>query len=271
MKPSFTLSLILAAPLSPAAFAAAPVPPVAAGCPTSWFPTPYVGSPAQKAAIRSAFNRVILCNLQHNPNANAVIAGMGVFDLARLSTQFDLTVKMFPNMSAGTVPKVADFLQVSAQRLNTANLKKIRSAFGGTETDAAVAKYASYSIQSAYFSGLQAAPLKTSRAQILSIGGVVKQGTVTVQGTVVGAPVLDMTLYEIYLEYATASGVSSMAAMASAAEYIGGQVTFAFSAGYLAGTGIYYVVDKVDPDITRFIGDEIGPIGDWICKGGECK
>lgn len=270
MKPSLILGLILAALLSPAAFAAAPMPPVAAGCPTSWFPTPYVGAPTQKAAIHSAFNRVIICNLQHNPNINATMASMGTFDLARLSTQFDLTTKTYASLGVQNVPPVSAFLQVSAQRLTASNLMRIRSAFGGTETDAAVAKYSTLSIQSTYFSSVHAAPLKMSRAQILSLGLAVKAGTVTVQGTVVPSPTLDMTLYEIYLDYYTA-GLSGAAAAAEAATYIAGNITAAFSAGYLAGTGIYWLTDKLDPEVNVWIGDQIGPVVDEVCKGGLCK
>lgn len=263
--------LILSMFFAGAALAVTPPPqPVAAGCPTNALPSSYVGSPAQKAAIHSNFNRVILCNLQHNPNVNMMIANMQPIDLARLSTQIDLTAKTFASMGTTNVPTVAMFLQTTAQKLTAPNLMKIRSAFGGTETDSAVAKFSSLSIQSTYFSAVQKAPLRLSRAQILSNGLTVKAGTVTTQGTVVPAPVLDMTLYEVYLDYYTA-GWSASASLGASAIYISGNLTAAFSAGYLAGTGIYWITDKFTPEVNIWIGDQIGPIVDVVCKGGECK
>lgn len=242
--------------------------PAAPGCPGAGTIHVYGGSVTERVGLHQSFNRVILCNLQHNPNVNAMIAAMAPVELARLSTQFDVTTKVFASQVPTNVPPVSAFLQTSAQRMTAANLSKIRSAFGA-ETDTAVARYASLSVQSSYFAAVHKAPLPMSRAQILSNGLAVKSGTVTVQGTVVASPVLDMTIYEVYLEYYTA-GWTATASAAAAASYVGAQLTAAYAAGYVVGTGIYWITDALEPEINIWIGDQIGGFVEYICKGGKC-
>lgn len=256
------LTLMIAAMLASGSAMADGLAPVARGCPNSGHIMAYRGTLVDKALIQKNFNAVILCNLQQNPNINNWIASMKPFDLARLSTQLDLTTKQF----AG-VPTVTQVLATLATRLNASNLVKIRSAFG-PQTDAQVVARSYAAVQSAYFTAQHPLPMRLSRAQILANGLQVKAGTVTVQGTISASPILDMTIYEVYLEYYTA-GWTMSAALAAAGTYIGSELIIAAGAGTAVGSGIYWLDDQLSENINIWIGDQIGSGNLCIGLGGS--
>jgi len=75
--------------------------------------------------------------------------------------------------------------------------------------------------------------------------------------TVIAAPTLDMTLYEVYLDYLTA-GLSTEAALGMTATYAGGYLGAAWLFGWNIGSGIVYINDQINPGINQAIGDALG-------------
>jgi hypothetical protein len=213
------------------------------------------------------------CQFQHNPNIDQIVGSMTEWDLARLSVVLEQSylynTQVLINGTAGI--SVAAFLASAVPNLSAASLVKMRAAFGSSDVDAAVNTYASVPIRNAYFATSFVSPYPTSRAQVISVGQKVQVNTtVTVAGAVTPNPLLDMTMYEIYLDYVTA-GWSTSSAMAASAKFIGGNVATAFFTGYTIGTGLFWAIDKYDPNLDIWIGDQIGSFVIEVCDtGGIC-
>lgn len=75
------------------------------------------------------------------------------------------------------------------------------------------------------------------------------------------APTLDMTLQEIYLEFRTApvGSLSVEAATFSTAAYAMINLTAAWTAGYIIGSGIHWVIQTYSPSLDN----QIGATMDW--------
>lgn len=191
-----------------------------------------------KALVHAQFPKVIVYNFTYNPTINAQVTAMPDILLARLSRQY------YIETNTATAPLMA----VAAKRLSAANLLRFKSAMGQAATDAAVNAYATPTVKSAYFSGVAKAAIRRSQAMYLSMG---------IKG-VTAAPNLDMTIYEIFLDYFTAGETSAAAALASTATYASSYLAASFTIGYQIGTGIYWIDDQIDPAVNQWIGDELG-------------
>lgn len=193
---------------------------------------------ATRALVHTQFAKVIVYNFTYNPTINAQVTAMPDIMLARLSRQY------YIETNTVTAPLMA----VAAKRLTAANLLRFKSAMGQAATDAAVNAYAPTAVKAAYFTGIAKAPIRRSQAMYLSMG--IK--------AVTPAPNLDMTIYEIFLDYFTAGETSVAAALASTAMYTAANLGAAYTFGYAVGTGIFWIDDQVDPAINNWIGDELG-------------
>lgn len=202
-----------------------------------------------------------------------IVGNMTEWDLSRLSVVLEQSylynTQVLINGTGGI--SVAAFLASAVPKLSAASLVKMRAAFGSTDVDAAVNAYSSVPVRNAYFATSFVSPYPTSRAQVISVGQKVQVGkTVTVAGAVTPNPLLDMTLYEVYLDYVTA-GWSTSAAMAASARFIGGNISLAFFTGYTIGSGLFWAIDKYDPSLDVWIGDQIGSFVIEVCDtGGIC-
>jgi hypothetical protein len=78
-------------------------------------------------------------------------------------------------------------------------------------------------------------------------------------------PTFDMTPYEIYLDFRTASGgISITSSLAEAAIYIGTNVALAAGTGYAVGTGISNVIEAVSPSTNDAIGGTVAGMVDQL-------
>jgi hypothetical protein len=246
--------------------------------------TPTNPAPANAEAVAryrvellQRFGQQQSCQFAHNPQIDQIVANMTQWDLARLSVVLEQSYlyTLEPCCGGGTTYQVSvpAFLAGAVPNLSAASLVKIRAAFGSSDVDAAVNAYSSDAIKTAYFAASQIAPYPTSRAQVISVGQKVQLNTtVTVLGAVTPNPLLDMTVYEIYLDYVTA-GWSTAASLTATAKFVGGNISSAFIAGYTIGTGIYWIIDQTDPDINIWIGDQIGNFVIQVCdaSGANCR
>jgi hypothetical protein len=210
------------------------------------------------------------CQFQNNPYIDQIVGDMTQWDLARLSVVLEQSY-IYSSQHGATAISTTTFLASAVPHLSAASLVKMRASFGSSDVDAAVSAYASVPVQNAYFATSFISPYPTSRAQVISVGQKIQLATtVTVAGAVTPTPLLDMTLYEVYLDYVTA-GWSTSAAMAASARFIGGNITAAFLTGYTIGTGLFWAIDKYDPNLDIWIGDQIGSFVIEVCDtGGIC-
>jgi hypothetical protein len=202
-----------------------------------WAPISYGTA---KATVHSQFPKVMVYNFTNNANIDATVTAMDDVYLARLSRQYYIE----------TNGAITPLMTIAAKRLSAANLLRFKSTMGQAATDAAVNASASAAVKSAYFSGTAKAVVRRSEAMYLSMG-------IT---SVAASPNLDMTLYEIFLDYFTAGETSAAAALAMTAQYSSAYLAASFTVGYEIGTVIYWIDDQIDPDINVWIGDELGAL-----------
>jgi hypothetical protein len=193
-----------------------------------------------KALVHSQFPAVQVYNFTNNPYIDATVTGLSDVYLARLTRQYYIE----------TNGAVAPLMAVAAKKLSAANLLRFKASMGQAATDAAVNAYSSPTVKAGYFGGTTRAAIPRSEAMYLSMG---------ING-VTPAPNLDMTLYEVFLDYLTAGETTAASALASTAAYAGTWLSAAATVGYQIGTVIYWIDDQVDPDINIWIGDELGAI-----------
>jgi len=173
-------------------------------------PVPLPGSPlfgTGHASVHAQFASVVLFNFQNNPMLNQQIAQMAPILLARLSRQYYIE----SNGNMGPL------LAVAAQRLSAANLITIAATFGQANVDSAVASHAPASTIAAYAGATRMALIDRSQARMVVAG---------ISG-VTASPNLDMTIYEVSLDYLTAGTDTSVAA--ALAHEIGAAVDLAIS------------------------------------------
>ena len=148
--------------------------------------------------------------------------------LARLSRQYYIE----SNGNMGPL------LAVAAQRLSAANLIAIAAAFGQANVDSAVASYAPASTIAAYAGATRMAVIDRSQARMVVAG---------ISG-VTASPNLDMTIYEVFLDYLTAGTDTSVAAALAqtssyAAGWLGAAATFGYSV-LLTANGSFNLVSN---------------------------
>lgn len=73
------------------------------------------------------------------------------------------------------------------------------------------------------------------------------------------APTVDMTPYEIYLDFRTApvGSLTVTASLYEAGVYIGTRVSAAFGAGYAVGTAANELIETYDPELEETIGGTV--------------
>jgi len=212
-------------------------------------PVAFPGSPPMPsrgttvATIHSQFPVVVLYNFTYSPTINTTIANAANIYLARLSREYYIH-------SGGNL---APLLEVAAKRLTATNLLKLQAAFGKANVDAAVNAYAPAAVKASYTAGGARTVLARSQALYIQRG---------IAG-LTPAPNLDMTIYDIFLDSWTA-GLSVEASLASTAAYAGSYLSASFAIGYQIGGAIYYIDDKIDPNINAWIGDEEGALIDEV-------
>jgi len=107
---------------------------------------------------------------------------------------------------------------------------------------------------------------RISNAQMTRLSSAFNQPTTLMQSAPKGATVngpevtLDMSIYEVYLEFRTATvgSLSVGASMAQTAMYTAGWVSAAWGAGYTAGTGAAILMERYMPGTWEGIGNTIG-------------
>ena len=173
--------------------------------------------------------------MKYAPNTSATVIG---------TTAAQVAAK-FPGVISGNFAKGGDLL---AARMTSADWAALGAAYshvtGSTSgLDGVVSKYAPHH-------------LTTWRAA--NKGAPIPVGP---------APTLDMTLYEIYLEFRTAAigSLSVEAALYETAAFAGANLGTAFGVGLTIGTGIDWLIQTLDPPLWNMIGDTEGTIvGDCV-------
>lgn len=197
------------------------------------------GAPPQgntKALVHTQFPKVMLWNFQTTTNPNAAAMRLSPVEAARFS-------KLYYEEGGD----VTALMKVFAQRLNATALYRMKTAFDPVLLDQAVAAYATAATQAAYFAKGTAIPLHLS-----------------------ASPLLDYTLYEIYLEFRTGEmALSPASALAYTARTAAPWLSGAWAVGYATGTGIYYLTDYLAPSATQWLGEEIG--GTWDSVFGNAS
>lgn len=208
----------------------------------------------QTDATFKMFASTVLCNFGKSANLNATIDLMPDLELARLTSLFERTNKQ----------DMTPLTAIVAQKLDAKHLLRMKAAIGAPDLDKAVAKYSPAAVQGAYFAAPSPKLLPESHASFQSMGISSAKGLAAV---VVAHPTLDMTIYEIYLDFLT-SGLSVPASLAMTTGYTIAAVGGAWTAGYYVGGKIYNFVDWVAPDVTITIGDIEGVFVEGVTGAG---
>lgn len=224
------------------------------------------------------------CNFSKAGNVNAVVAGLTDIELGRLSSlylaevNYAVTIQGQLGRPVGgasfmrTHDDTSPLLNIIAGRgASAATMLRLKAAFGQVKTDAAVARYSTTAVQGAYFSAPHPSSLPRSVAQMKEQGLDATEATVSTASML---EQLDMTIYEIYLDYYTAGNISRSAALTMTGRTVGFEISFAFSIGYGIGTGVMTLADTVDPGFKDRVSIAIGDIVDlgyqeWQSMLGE--
>jgi hypothetical protein len=126
----------------------------------------------------------------------------------------------------------------------------VASAFGQTETAAAIEAYAPASVSSQFKTlPIQNAAEPSPRVRAFFQG----------QGPTLDAPNTDMTPTEIYLEFRSSpvGGLGIASSLYEAGVYMAKALTAAGTFGYAVGTGINYLITNYDPPLEDAIGGTV--------------
>jgi len=189
----------------------------------------WIGS--TRAEIHAHFAANIAHAVASNPQISATLGGMNAVELTRMAT-------LLQQEGADS----NGILQGIAQRSDAATLVRVATAFGSPITDSAVSAAAPAGIASAYFANKKATQLNAG---------------------LIAAPTLDMTLYEVYLDYLT-TGLSVETSLAMTVSFAGQYLGASFVAGYQIGSGIYWLNDQINPTINQTIGAAVAGIANTL-------
>jgi hypothetical protein len=160
-----------------------------------------------EASIFANFASTIYSNFTTNTQLNAMITAADNFMLGRLSTE------LAAHDTAGYTPLI---LQAAAAQLSAAQLSRLRSAFGPTLVNAAVA-YAPAAVQSAYYATPIATPLPLSQ-YFYAVTGMPRM-----------AELDSMYMYDLFLDAYTSPGLPGVqTAQATTARYINQNIKVSF-------------------------------------------
>jgi hypothetical protein len=145
-------------------------------------------------------------------------------------------------------------LELMAKHVDADGLTLVASAFGQYETEAAAASYSPKAI----FTEFQSLPVKAAAAASPAIAArVITANAIAAAGG--AAPTVDMTPYEIYLDFRTApiGSLTVTASLYEAGVFIGTKVSTAFGVGYAAGTVTNDLIETYDPELEETIGGTV--------------
>jgi hypothetical protein len=245
-------TLLVAAILatSPAAFSIEAPPCVARGASpdTTAAAKSLVVSPAAavlgttSAEIHARFAGVIEQNFRTG-NPNKLVHALTSHELADLAN--------FYKRAGGTTT----LLELMAKHVDADGLTLIASAFGQTETAAAAASYAPRAV----YMDFKSLPVKAVAESSLNIARTPTAGGGITADAAGPAPTVDMTPYEIYLDYRTApvGSLSVEGALYEAGVFIGTRVATSGLIGYQAGTVVNTLIETYDPDLEDAIGGTV--------------
>ncbi|MET3133632.1 hypothetical protein AAKU55_003922 [Oxalobacteraceae bacterium GrIS 1.11] len=150
----------------------------------------------------------------------------------------------------------AHALDSLAQKLDGKRLARVAHAFGYIPVSTAVSTHASPEVQVEF-------EVNAKRSAVAA-----KAGSVIVQA---GAPTIDMTLYEVYLEFRTApiGSLGPTASIAETAIFAGAKLSWAGAAGYAIGTGINSLINSYAPQLGDAIGGTIYNMAQNISTAGN--
>lgn len=160
----------------------------------------------------------------------------------------------------------ASILQILAQNVDAEGLTRVAAAFGQAATEAAVKRYSKPDVALAFASSPRKAvvPATITRAipKRLPAKGTYGGYMLRVQTT----PNLDMSLYDIYLNYRTlpVGSLSVGASLVQTSVYSSFWLVGAWTAGYTVGTAVNSFLNNYFPDATIILGDTIGNLVDDI-------
>jgi hypothetical protein len=205
-----------------------------------------------RLAVHANFNQVIEQNFARLGKAGTAtlvdnLSELELHDLAQL----------YVNAAADSGHKMR-LLDVLANRLDEAHLARIARHFGYTETNAAVARIAPEKL--AQFSSLAdvavAAPVAGVALAHVAQGGVRPMGPVGI------GQFLNMTPYEIYLDFRTApvGALGVGGSLLESAGVIGVGVSLAWYGGQKAGDVLAPLIETYDPTLWDAIGGTIAEI-----------
>jgi hypothetical protein len=149
----------------------------------------------------------------------------------------------------------AKALDSLAKKLDGKRLARVAGAFGYIPVSIAVSTHAPSDVQVVFEE-------KAKRSAVTPSGG---------KATIFAAPTIDMTIYEIYLEYRTApiGSLSARSAIAETGIFAGDPLLRAFGAGYVIGTGINYLITNFAPELGDSIGGTIAGMAENIAAAGN--
>ncbi|AMP06559.1 hypothetical protein [Collimonas pratensis] len=149
----------------------------------------------------------------------------------------------------------ANVLDSLAQKLDGKRLARVAGAFGYVPVSIAVSTHASSDVQVAFEE-------KAKRSAATPGGG---------KATIFASPTIDMTIYEIYLEYRTApiGSLGPSAAIAETSIFSGAHLWAAWQAGTYIGTGINALINTYDPQLGDAIGGTIYGMVENIYSAGN--
>jgi hypothetical protein len=193
------------------------------------------------AEIDARFAGVIEQNFRTG-DPNKLVHALTSHELADLAT-------LYKQRSGGATT----LLELMAKHVDADGLTLVASAFGQTETAAAAASYAPRAVYTAFKSlaAREAAVASPAIAQAENVGDAVV--------TDAAAPTVDMTPYEIYLDFRTApnGSLSILGALYEAGVFITFRVSIAYGAGYATGTVVNDLIETYDPDLETTIGGTV--------------
>jgi hypothetical protein len=202
------------------------------------------------ADIHARFSSVIENNFQTG-NANQVVRNLSSLELADLAYLYGRA------NSGNTEP----LLRILARTLDADALTKVESAFGQSETETAVKKFAPAQIAAQFLAHTPAARVSSSFVDRVSTIGPVTAGA---------SPTVDMTPTEIYLDYRTAplGSLSVTGALFETGVFIATKVSQAFGIGYAVGTVVSGVISTYDPSLEDAIGGTVDGMLQNISSAG---
>ncbi|PRC93090.1 hypothetical protein [Solimicrobium silvestre] len=222
------------------------------------------------AEIQARFSNIIEQNFI-NGKADQIIENLSSQEMADLAA-------FYGDAKQGDTSAL---LQILASKLNAQHLVKVGRAFGNELTYSAVAKYASKDVRDEFNVTPKGSVLPINFYANLAIANAhsiprVSAPTATLVGGIatpmVGpAPTADMSLYDIYLEFRTATigSLSVESALYESAAFAGSRLIVAYGVGYAVGTQVNSLINTYDPALGSAIGSAVATVVNTVTNFGQ--